>query len=75
MRRACGVGVVLLLALGVFAGPLFGQTTDQSRERSQLRQNYPNPFNPVTRIPFDLREVDFQPGGTAKITISQRKSE
>lgn len=70
MRRACGVGVVLLLALGVFAGPLFGQTTDQSRERSQLRQNYPNPFNPVTRIPFDLREVDFQPGGTAKITIT-----
>lgn len=70
MRRVCGVGVVLLLALGALAGPLSGQTTEQSRERSQLRQNYPNPFNPVTRIPFDLVPSHFEHGGTAKITIT-----
>lgn len=71
MRRAYRVGVVLLLALGVYAVPASGQTLDPpGRERSQLRQNYPNPFNPVTRIPFDLGEGLFQDGKLPKVTIT-----
>ncbi len=71
MRRAFRVGVVLLLALGVYASPTFGQTSDPpGRERSQLRQNYPNPFNPVTRIPFYLDASLFEGGSNPKISIT-----
>lgn len=70
MRRAYRVGVVLLLALGVYASPAFGQTDPPGRERSQLGQNYPNPFNPVTRIPFEVLESDFASGKNPKVTVT-----
>jgi hypothetical protein len=70
MRRALRVGVVLLLALGVYSTPAFGQSDPPRRERSQLRQNYPNPFNPVTTIPFTLEPWDFEDGKYAKVSIT-----
>lgn len=70
MRRAYRVGVVLLLALGVYASPVFAQTDPPGRERSQLGQNYPNPFNPVTRMPFDLIDADFEGGKIPKVSIT-----
>ena len=53
MRRVFGVCVVLLLALGLFPGNVFGQSPSRDRG-SQLRQNYPNPFNPDTKFSFDV---------------------
>jgi hypothetical protein len=70
MRRGIGVGVVLLLALGLFPTTLFGQGNEPGRRpRVQLGQNYPNPFNPTTKIPFVLDEAWFENGGTAVVTI------
>ncbi|MGH7507256.1 MAG: FlgD immunoglobulin-like domain containing protein [Longimicrobiales bacterium] len=70
MRRTWGVGVVLLLALGCFASPVLGQTSDTSRGRGfQLEPNYPNPFNPVTRIPFTLEDEALPGGKPAVVTI------
>jgi len=66
MRRGIGVGVVLLLALGLYPTMLFGQ--DQRRPRVQLGQNYPNPFNPTTTIPFLLPPELFE-SGKAVVTI------
>ena len=63
MRRGIGVGVVLLLALGLFPATLHGQGNETSRRpRPQLGQNYPNPFNPETRIPFELPAEMFESG-------------
>lgn len=73
MRRGSCVGIALL-ALGLFATPLLGQTgggapPGQRESGSRLKQNYPNPFNPETRIPFILTEEDFQNDGTAVVSI------
>lgn len=68
MRRVFGVGVVLLLALGLVPGSLFGQSSSRDHG-SQLKQNYPNPFNPETHIPFDVLETDVQGGRPAEVTI------
>jgi hypothetical protein len=71
MRRAFGVGVVLLLALGIFNGPAAGQQTGPpSRDRIRLEQNYPNPFNPVTRIPFFLDAELFARGGPVVVSVT-----
>lgn len=69
MRRFFGVGVVLLLALGLFPGSLFGQRGSSRDRGSQLGQNYPNPFNPETFIPFVVLEEDVAGGRPAKVTI------
>lgn len=70
MRRSMGVGVVLLLALGLFPMTLLGQGLESSRRpRVQLGQNYPNPFNPTTRIPFTLPAEMFESGKSAVVTI------
>jgi hypothetical protein len=74
MRRGSSVGVILLLALGLFAFPLHAQSSDGnapgSRERGfRLGQNYPNPFNPETFIPFELSSELFQDGAPVRVTI------
>jgi hypothetical protein len=70
MRRGIGVGVVLLLALGLFPATLHGQGNETSRRpRPQLGQNYPNPFNPETRIPFELPAEMFESGEKVVVTI------
>ena len=69
MRRVFGVGVVLLLALGLFPGSLFGQRSPGRDRGSQLNQNYPNPFNPTTTIPFTLLEEDLAGGRPAVVTL------
>lgn len=73
MRRGSCVGIALL-ALGLFATPLLGQSTGGGappggREISRLKQNYPNPFNPETHIPFVLTEEDLQRDGSAVVSI------
>lgn len=68
MRRVFGVGVVLLLALGLFPRSSFGQSPTKGRG-SQLRQNYPNPFNPETTIGFEVLEEDVQGGRPAVVTL------
>lgn len=69
MRRVFGVGVVLLLALGLFPGTAFGQR-GAGRERGfQLNQNYPNPFNPTTTISFTLDQSLFENGKQVVISI------
>jgi hypothetical protein len=68
MRRVFGVCVVLLLALGLFPGHLFGQSPSRDRG-SQLRQNYPNPFNPTTTFGFDVFEEDLAGGRPAVVTL------
>lgn len=69
MRRAFGVGVVLLLALGLFPGSLFGQRGSSRDRGSQLNQNYPNPFNPVTTITFTVLDEDLEGGKPAIVTL------
>lgn len=75
MRRSCGVGVILLLALGILSVPLYGQDAgggapSGGRERGfRLGQNYPNPFNPSTRIPFYLDESMFEEGRPVVVSI------
>lgn len=75
MRRVGGVGVILLLALGFFAAPAFGQesgggTPPSNRDRGfRLQQNYPNPFNPETTIPFELPGELFEGGRSVRVTI------
>lgn len=69
MRRAFGVGVVLLLALGLFPGSLFGQRGSSRDRASQLDQNYPNPFNPETTIPFSVFEEDIRDGKPAVVSL------
>jgi hypothetical protein len=68
MRRIFGVCVVLLLALGLFPGNLFGQSPSRDRG-SQLRQNFPNPFNPDTKFAFDVFEEDLVGGRPAIVTL------
>lgn len=73
MRRGFGVGVILLLALGVFPSKALSQQAgsgpgDGRPSRSRLGQNYPNPFNPETRIPFTLYDEDIV-NGRALVTI------
>lgn len=68
MRRVFGVCVVLLLALGLFPGNVFGQSPSRDRG-SQLRQNYPNPFNPTTTLAFDVLEEDLTGGRPAIVTL------
>ncbi len=70
MKHAYGVGIVLLLALGLFSAPAAAQSGQtESRPRIQLKPNYPNPFNPETRIPFALGEALFQGGRSVKVTM------
>jgi hypothetical protein len=71
MRRAFGVGVVLLLGLGLLLQPLSVQAqTTPTRARGQLKQNYPNPFNPETRIPFTLDASLFEGGRRVVVTLT-----
>ena len=66
MRRAFGVGVVLLLLLSPHG--VLAQGAGKERG-SRLKANYPNPFNPTTTIVFSLLESDFPGGRPAKVTI------
>lgn len=68
MRRAFGVGIVLLLGLGLLPTALSAQRPGDRGKNIQLKQNYPNPFNPTTRIPFDLKEGAFE-NGPVLVTI------
>ena len=68
MRRFLGVCVVLLLALGLFPGTVFGQSPNRDRG-SRLKQNYPNPFNPTTNFAFDIFEEDLVGGRPARVTL------
>ncbi|MGQ0561675.1 MAG: FlgD immunoglobulin-like domain containing protein [Gemmatimonadota bacterium] len=68
MRRVFGVCVVLLLALGLFPGSLFGQRSPNRDRGSQLSQNYPNPFNPETTIPFVVLPEDVE-NGPARVSL------
>src|SRR3990172_10395532 len=69
MRRVFGVGVVLLLALGLLPGSLFGKRSPGRDHGSQLGQNYPNPFNPESTIPFTVLEEDVAGGRPAVVTL------
>lgn len=69
MRRLLSVGVVLLLALGLFPGSLFGQRSSGRDRGSQLNQNYPNPFNPDTKISFVVLEEDLVGGRPAVVSL------
>jgi ABC-type dipeptide/oligopeptide/nickel transport system permease subunit len=69
MRRVLGVGFVLLLALGLAPGSLFGQQSPSRDRGFQLNQNYPNPFNPETNLSFELRQQLFETGKPVKVTI------
>ena len=69
MRRVFGVGVVLLLALGLFPGSLFGQRSSSGDRGFQLNQNYPNPFNPTTTISFELKSELFDDGKQVMVSI------
>ena len=69
MRRIFGVGVVLLLALGLAPGSLFGQRSPSRDHGSQLKQNYPNPFNPTTTISFTVLDEDVAGGRPAKVSL------
>jgi hypothetical protein len=69
MRRVFGVGVVLLLALGLFPGLTYGQRGPGRDRGFQLNQNYPNPFNPTTTISFDLKPELFENGKPVVVTI------
>lgn len=71
MRRAFGVGVILLLAGLVMPTQVSGQTTDPPDRDSGFRlgQNYPNPFNPETRIPFELGESLFENEQPVRVTL------
>ena len=69
MRRVFGALVVLLLALGLVPGSLFGQRSPSRDRGSQLNQNYPNPFNPTTTIPFDVKPEDIVGGKPAVVSL------
>lgn len=69
MRRVFGVGVVLLLALGLFPGSLFGQRSPGRDRGFQLNQNYPNPFNPTTTISFELHPSLFEQNKPVVVSI------
>ncbi len=70
MKHAYGVGIVLLLALGLFSAPASAQSGQTgSRPNVQLKPNYPNPFNPTTRIPFVLGEALFQDGRNVVVSM------
>lgn len=75
MRRAGGVGVILLLALGVFAVPAYAQDSGGGRPPSErekgfrLQQNWPNPFNPETKFPFELTANLFEGDRPVRVTI------
>jgi hypothetical protein len=69
MRRVFSVGVVLLLAVGLFPGSLFGQRSPSRDRGFQLNQNYPNPFNPTTTLSFELKTSLFEAGKPAVVTI------
>jgi len=72
LRRAFGVGVVLLLAGLAAPSQAYGQQEDPPGLRDsgfRLGQNYPNPFNPETRIPFELGESLFENGRTVRVTL------
>jgi hypothetical protein len=71
LRRAFGVGVVLLLAGLAVPSQAYGQQEDPPGRDSGFRlgQNYPNPFNPETRIPFELGESLFENGRTVRVTL------
>lgn len=69
MRRVFGVGVVLLLALGLFPGSLFGQRSPSRDRGFQLNQNYPNPFNPTTTISFELHQSLFETNKPVVVSI------
>ena len=69
MRRFLSVGFVLLFALGLAPGSLFGQTSEGGDRGFQLNQNYPNPFNPETTLQFELKPQLFETGKPVKVTI------
>lgn len=69
MRRVFGVGVVLLLAVGLFPDNLYGQRSPSRDRGFQLNQNYPNPFNPTTTLSFTLKPELFEAGRPAVVTI------
>jgi hypothetical protein len=69
MKRVLGVGFVLLLAIGLLPGSLFGQRSPGRDRGFQLNQNYPNPFNPETHLQFELYPQLFETGKPVVVTI------